>query len=211
VSAQRSADASSRRPNFGKTRQEGVVAAVMLAVFTYFRVNLNDFIAGRRGGAYVDPDFWPGWLLNVAILFSVLYLVKMLRLALQERSAGAAPRTATRANEAPPVQTTAATTGDGDEEEHVHEVAVSGNLVKLLVGFLLLWAYIYVMRFVGFVPSTAVFSVAFLLFVGERRWPVVVGFPVALVGVLLYTLTRLLVVPPPRGSGFFLELSTYFY
>jgi hypothetical protein len=29
--------------------------------------------------------------------------------------------------------------------------------------------------------------------------------------VIVYTFTRLLVVPLPRGSGIFLELSTYLY
>jgi hypothetical protein len=67
------------------------------------------------------------------------------------------------------------------------------------------------MRHVGFVPSTLVFSIVFLVFVGERRWKVIASFPILLLAALLYTFTRLLVVPLPRGSGFFLELSTYFY
>jgi hypothetical protein len=51
----------------------------------------------------------------------------------------------------------------------------------------------------------------FLLFVGERRWWIVTGFPVVLLGALLFTFTRLLVVPLPRGTGVFLQFSTYFY
>jgi putative tricarboxylic transport membrane protein len=194
------------RPPFGRAEQEVVTAAVLLGVFAYLRYYLPVLIVGRRGGAYVDPDFWPGWLLNVALVFAAAYLVQSVRTVLRERAAanGAAARARTLARPAAPGEAE-------DEHTGLHEVALSGNLLKLTVGFALLWAYIFSLSIIGFVPSTAAFSVAFLLFLGERRPVAVVGFPVALLAVLLYVFTRLLVVPLPRGVGPFLEFSTYFY
>lgn len=182
---------------FGRKKQEIVVAAVLLIGFLYLRINLVEHVRGRRGAAYLDPDFWPGWLLNVGILLALVYLVlAVMRL----RRAGdpdlpAAPRK--------PVEDA--------EEDHHHDVKLSGNPVALLIGFLLLFGYIWGMTRIGFVPATLLFSAAFLFFVGERRWYVISAVPVVLLGLMLYVFTRLLVVPLPRGRGFFVELSTFFY
>lgn len=219
------------RPRYGKPEQEVVVAAVLVGVFAYLRFYLPQLIAGRRGGAYVDPDFWPGWLLNAALVFSIAYLVQMVAGVVRARTSagGGSPRaeapegTAASADRAVDLDAEAdraadleapadrAAAPDADVETHGHAVTLSGNTPRLLAGFVLLWAYIFSMSYIGFVPATIIFSVVFLLFLGERRWPVILGFPVVLLAALVYTFTRLLVVPLPRGVGPFLELSTLFY
>ena len=191
--------AGPRAPRFGRAEQEILTASVLLLGSLYFRLNMSDFISGRRGAGYVDPDFWPGWLLNVIIVSSAIYLLQ----ALRKRSAGADPSgVASVAERVAPHE---------KDVEGLHEVAVSGNLVRLVIGFGLLWAYIYSMTRVGFVPSTFFFSLLFLRFVGERRATVLIAIPVTIVFAILGVFTRLLVVPLPRGSGFFLEISTFFY
>jgi putative tricarboxylic transport membrane protein len=216
-------DDEPRRPRFGRPQQEIVVAAVLLVTFVYLRLQIDDQIRGRRGGAYVDPDFWPGWLLTAAILLSVIYLVQSIVRARRSPHEGAPERvkpaaSAPAASEAEPAGAAGELTDDvattpstGEGEEHLHAVAISGNTLKLISGFLLLFGYIYLMRPIGFIPATLLFSIAFLLFVGERRWWIVTGFPVVLLAALLFTFTRLLVVPLPRGTGIFLQFSTYFY
>jgi hypothetical protein len=222
TSTERTRDAR-RRPRFGKAQQEIVVAAVLLVTFIYLRVQIDDQIRGRRGGAYIDPDFWPGWLLAVAILLSAIYLVQSIVRARRwphepEAAPPKPPKPRPRSAESEPAGAAGELTEDveapppgEDAETHLHAVAISGNTLKLFTGFLLLWGYIYAMRPIGFIPATFLFSLVFLLFVGERRWWVVTGFPVVLLGALLFTFTRLLVVPLPRGTGVFLQFSTHFY
>lgn len=209
----RDSDTGAGRPRFGKSEQEVVVGAVLLVAFLYLRLNLTGFVLGRRGAAYVDPDFWPGWLLNAAIVFALAYLVQMLMTVRRERSEAVSGPVALAedADTAPAADGAVAAEGEEVEQAGVHTVAISKSTPKLFAGFALLWAYIYAMRFIGFVPSTFIFCIVFLLFVGERRWKPIALFPIGLTGVLIYIFTRLLVVPLPRGSGFFLDLSTYFY
>lgn len=190
--------AGPRAPRFGRAEQELATALLILVLALYARLNIESFITGRRGAGFVDPDFWPGWLLNVIIVSAGIYALQSWR----KRSAGSDPSGIATVKERLEGQ---------DEVEGLHEVAVSGSLVRLVLGFAILWAYIYSMTRVGFLPSTFVFSLAFLWFVGERRPVVLVAIPVTIVGAILGVFTRLLVVPLPRGTGVFLQFSTFFY
>lgn len=190
--------AGPRAPRFGRAEQELATALLILVLALYARLNIESFITGRRGAGFVDPDFWPGWLLNVIIVSAGIYALQSWR----KRSAGSDPSGIATVKERLEAQ---------DEVEGLHEVAVSGSLVRLVLGFAILWAYIYSMTRVGFLPSTFVFSLVFLWFVGERRPVVLVAIPVTIVGAILGVFTRLLVVPLPRGTGMFLEFSTFFY
>lgn len=190
--------AGPRAPRFGRAEQELATALVILGLALYARLNIESFITGRRGAGYVDPDFWPGWLLNVIIVSAGIYALQSWR----KRSAGSDPSGIASVEERIDAQ---------DEVEGLHEVAVSGSLVRLVIGFAILWAYIYSMTRIGFLPSTFVFSLVFLWFVGERRPIVLVAIPVTIVGAILGVFTRLLVVPLPRGTGVFLQFSTFFY
>lgn len=189
--------AGPRAPRFGRAEQELLTAVVLLVGSLYLRLNIADFVTGRRGAGYVDPDFWPGWLLNVIIVSSALYTLQ----AWRKRSS---------ATDASGVATASERVA-APEAKGLHEVAVSGSILKLVLGFAILWAYVYGMTRVGFVPSTFLFSLVFLRFVGERRPLVLAIIPVTILVAILGVFTRLLVVPLPRGSGFFLEFSTFFY
>jgi putative tricarboxylic transport membrane protein len=190
--------AGPRAPRFGRAEQELLTALVLLLGAVYFRLNIADFVTGRRGAGFVDPDFWPGWLLNVIIVSSAIYAFQ----AWRKRSESA---------DASGIATVEERLAKDEPLEGLHEVAVTGSIWRLLLGFAILWAYIYSMTRIGFLPSTFLFALTFLLFVGERRPLVLVAIPVTIVAAILGVFTRLLVVPLPRGTGFFLELSTFFY
>jgi putative tricarboxylic transport membrane protein len=190
--------AGPRAPRFGRAEQELLTALVLLLGAIYFRLNIADFVTGRRGAGFVDPDFWPGWLLNVIIVSSGIYAFQ----AWRKRSESA---------DASGIATVEQRLAEHEPLEGLHEVAVTGSIWRLLLGFAILWAFIYSMTRIGFLPSTLLFALAFLLFVGERRPLVLVAIPVTIVAAILGVFTRLLVVPLPRGTGFFLELSTFFY
>jgi len=187
-------------PRFGRNEQELLTAIVLLGLFLYLRFNLADLVTGRRGAGFVDPDFWPGLLIDFSIVMSLIYVFQSYR-----RRAAGLDRSGI------PDVTARVTPPDPVASEGLHEVAISGDLKRLLLGFFLLWLYIFSMTRVGFLPSTFIFSLVFLRFVGEKRPLVLAAIPVAIVGSILLVFTRLLVVPLPRGTGFFLELSTRFY
>jgi putative tricarboxylic transport membrane protein len=213
---------------FDRSRQEILIALVMLGVFVYLRVQIEGLVRGRRGAAFLDPDFWPGWLLNILILLTIIYLVQSIMRALRpppaEPHAEPSPAATTE-----PAGTAGELAADADasaeaaplapasqqqkepEEEHLEDTAPRRNPVMLVMGFGLIFAFIWLMPRIGFIPSGLLFAVAFLLAVGERRLRIVATIPIVLMALILYVFTRLLVVPLPRGRGFFLELSTYFY
>jgi putative tricarboxylic transport membrane protein len=188
---------------FGHQRQEVLVAVLVLGVFSYLRFDLQELIIGRRGIAALDPDFWPTVLLNAGIVLSLVYLF----IAVQKlRKGGPAPVAEGDGRDVPGVDDDAAAAATPVAEEQER-----GDLLKLAIGAVVLFVYIYMITRAGFVPSTLVFSIVFLIFAGERRPLIIALFPVGVTAVIVYTFTRLLVVPLPRGSGIFLELSTYLY
>ncbi|MPZ89499.1 MAG: hypothetical protein GEU81_15830 [Nitriliruptorales bacterium] len=186
--------------SFSKTHEEIIVAVVLLAVLVFFRLRLDNFVIGRSGRTFLDPDFWPGALLTFGIVLALIYLAALVRTLLRERrpSADADDSAAD------------GITGLVHAPEDAPDEAVAKPFL-LAGGFLLLFAYIWAVGPLGFVPSTLLFCVLFMLLVGERRWYALVSLPVALTAGVVLVFTRVLVVPLPRGSGIFLQLSTYLY
>lgn len=202
--------------------EEVIVAAVLLVGAVFFRLNIEDFVRGREG-SFLGPEFWPATLLTIAIVLSAVYLVLAI-ISARRQSAGreveegqTAPAGAPAAAERPAAPTggatavSAAPATDAGGATAPAEVAHTGSAAKLIGGFLLLAAFIYLLGPIGFVPAAFLFSVGFMLLVGERRWWVLLVFPVIAITVLLGIFTQLLVVSLPRGTGIFIDLSTYFY
>ena len=180
--------------------EEVVVAALFLVGTVYFRLTIDDYISGRQG-SFVSPAFWPGVLLTIGIVLSAIYLVMAVIWARRgQEPVGAASAVA----EAPASTTPTDSPVDQSSDQ-------PDSAVKVVLGFVLIAGYIYLLAPIGFVPATVLFSVAFLILTGERRWWVLVVFPVAAVTVLLGMFTQLLVVSLPRGTGIFIDLSTYLY
>jgi hypothetical protein len=206
-----------------------VVAALLLVGALFFRLRIESFVRGRRG-AVLGPEFWPATLLSIAIVLSAIYLVLAIIWARRqsaeleaESARTAASATAPTATEPPTPSTggsTAMSTGPHTDEDTSASPAGgtapvaaenTGSAAKLVGGFVLLAAFIYLLGPIGFVPAAFLFSVAFMLLVGERRWWVLLLFPVVAVTILLGIFTQLLVVSLPRGTGIFIDLSTYLY
>ena len=201
-------------PRFPRAYQEVVVAAVLLLVFVAVRLRLDDFITGRRGRAFLDPDVWPSWLLTLAIGLCVVYLVTAIRRAVRWRldpTTAADETTAVTSLLTGEVEAEPAAAGNPEPDTAQDPELERPSVLRLAIGFALLFGYLYLMGPVGFVPATLGFCAAFLLFVGERRWYVVVGFPILIVVVVLAAFTRLLEVPLPRGTGWWLYWSTFLY
>ncbi|HSK92126.1 MAG TPA: tripartite tricarboxylate transporter TctB family protein [Euzebyales bacterium] len=183
---------------FSRAHQEVAVAALLLVTLVFLRVRLDSLITGRRGRTFIEPDFWPATLLTFGIVLSIIYLVLAV-MRVRQVSADPQVEPAPR-RDVPP-----------DRHNLAAKDLATGSLGGLAGGFALLAGYIYLMTPIGFVPSTVLFCIVFLLFVGERRWYAIAGFTVIAVVALLGVFTRLLVVPLPRGTGVFLQFSTYLY
>ena len=180
--------------------EEVVVAALLLVVTVYFRLTIENYITGRSG-SFLAPSFWPGALLTIGIVLSAIYLVMAVIWARRgQEPVGAASAVA----EAPASTTSSDSPVDQSSDQR-------DSPLKPVLGFVLVAGYIYLLAPIGFVPATVLFSVGFLVLTGERRWWVLVVFPVAAVTVLLGMFTQLLVVSLPRGTGIFVDLSTYLY
>lgn len=215
-----------RYPQAGRRWHQGweevIVAAVLLVGAIFFRVRIDAFVLGREG-SYLGPDFWPATLLTIGIVLSAIYLVLAVISARRQSAereveeSPAAPAEAPAAAERPAAPIGGATAVSARQEADAGattapaEVANTGSVAKLIGGFLLLAAFIYLLGPIGFVPASFLFSVGFMLLVGERRWWVLLLFPVIAITVLLGIFTQLLVVSLPRGTGIFIDLSTYLY
>ena len=181
--------------------REVILAGLLVLLFGNFWLRLDTFVSGRRGQALLDPDFWPGLLVATATVLSLAYLVLAILDVLRvQRGASAADGDAAGERAQPTLS-----------DPEARDVPTLARRLRALAAFVLLGLYIYAMPTTGFVPITLVFTVAFLILLGERRWWFLIVLPIGVVAAVILVFTRLLVVPLPRGSGFFLELSTYLY
>ncbi len=180
--------------------REVVLAAILVLVFGNFWLRLDTFVSGRRGQALLDPDFWPGLLVAIATVLSLMYLLLAIADVVRVRRGASADETDDGERASPSLSDPAA-----------RDVPTLDRRLRTLAAFALLGLYVYLMPTTGFVPVTLLFTVAFLLLLGERRWWFLIVLPLGVVATVILVFTRLLVVPLPRGVDFFLEFSTYLY
>lgn len=217
-----------RRRRWTLAHEEVLVAILLLGAFLFFFLRIDDFVIGRRG-TFLSPTFWPSVLLALGAIFSAGYLMHaLLDLRNQRREgttqdadpagiepegtepAGATAATDSSATEAGPSPVTVAKDHpvideDEDGRSRLHHIG------KTVAGAVLLALYIWLLGPIGFIPATFLFTLAFLILAGERRWWMLTAFPLATTVVVVLVFTQLLTVALPRGRGIFVTLSTYLY
>lgn len=217
-----------RRRRWTLAHEEVLVAILLLGAFLFFFLRIDDFVIGRRG-TFLSPTFWPSVLLALGAIFSAGYLMHaLLDLRNQRREgttqdadpagiepegtepAGATAATDSSATEAGPSPVTVAKDHpvideDEDGRSRLHHIG------KTVAGAVLLALYIWLLGPIGFIPATFLFTLAFLILAGERRWWMLTAFPVGTTVVVVLVFTQLLTVALPRGRGIFVTLSTYLY
>ena len=224
--------ASSNRPAFqgvresvysrmaAVTREYGdlLLAILFLLLFLYLRINIDELVAVGRVRGFVDPTFWPSWILNAAVVCSALLTVRLL---LEKRKG---PRKADERDEPSSPVGTGPEAAEGEPSGRVEGTSepaqVATSAAGLSNGAHLLWwlgipallfGFIYALRYAGFVPATLTFGVLYTLYLRERNPLIVLGLPAVVVGVILFVFTQLLSVPLPRGVGIFHTFSLWFY
>ncbi len=71
--------------------------------------------------------------------------------------------------------------------------------------------YLTALPWMGFVSTTPLFIIAFMLGLGEKRVSVLVMAPVLITPALFLFFIKFVSIPLPRGSGVFLTFSRMFY
>ncbi|MEI7672304.1 MAG: tripartite tricarboxylate transporter TctB family protein, partial [Deltaproteobacteria bacterium] len=74
-----------------------------------------------------------------------------------------------------------------------------------------LLAYIILTPLIGFILSTILFTLAFVLALEEKRKLVLIISPPLITAVIVVVFAKFITIPLPRGEGMFAEFSRFFY
>ncbi len=165
---------------------EIVLSAVCLAFFSFmFYESLELRGVGRFGE--VGSGFWPLLSLGVSTILSLIWLITNIRKYSREQQG----------------------TKDKPEPENAAEAwsrrkKVGSSLVCLL-------CYIVILPWIGFILSTMLFILAFILALDERRKTVLIISPLLITAAVIVVFAKFITMPLPKGIGIFAEFSRLFY
>jgi putative tricarboxylic transport membrane protein len=165
---------------------EIVLSAVCLAFFSFmFYESLELRGVGRFGE--VGSGFWPLLSLGFAAILSLAWLITNLRQHSREKRE--------------------------TEEEPAPESAAEAWSRRKKVGLSLacLLCYIVIMPWIGFLLSTMLFILTFILALDERRKTVLIISPPLITAAIIVVFAKFITMPLPKGVGIFAEFSRLFY
>lgn len=164
---------------------EIALSAVCLVFFAFM---FNEALALRGVGRFgeVGSGFWPLLSLGIAAVLSLVWLVTNLRKYSREK-------------------------GNGAEEPPEAVIAAWQRRRKIALCSVCLLAYIVVMPWIGFILSTLLFTLAFVLILGEKRKWVLIFSPLLITVVVVVLFAKFITIALPKGAGMFAEFSRFFY
>ncbi|MBW6464859.1 MAG: tripartite tricarboxylate transporter TctB family protein [Firmicutes bacterium] len=202
------------------------VAVVLFLFFAGMRIFIGSFMdLTVERWRFVSPAVWPGWILLIGTVLSA-FLIYNAYVGLRKENGEETEEEALSAEDAyeREMSLRAKYQKEGKilsvrelealAEEQIKataEKATSKELLRLFTIVVVTFIYLYLIRIMGFITSTLLFSFVYLLLLKEKRPLVLAIAPIALVAVIWFVFTRLLVVPLPRGTGFFMLISNLFY
>jgi putative tricarboxylic transport membrane protein len=140
---------------------------------------------GRFGE--VGSGFWPLLSLGFATILSLLWLIANLRKFSKKK----------QETEKKPVPESAAETWSRRK--------------KVGLSLICLFFYIVLIPLIGFILSTVLFILAFILALDERRKTVLIISPLLITAVIIVVFAKFITIPLPKGIGIFTEFSRLFY
>ena len=165
---------------------EIVLSAVCLAFFSFmFYESLELRGVGRFGE--VGSGFWPLLSLGFATILSLVWLITNLRKYSREKQ---------EAEEKPAPENAA--------EAWSRRKKVGSSLVCL-------FCYIVIIPWIGFLLSTMLFILTFILALDERRKTVLIISPLLITAAIIVVFAKFITIPLPKGVGIFAEFSRLFY
>ncbi|MFH2076960.1 MAG: tripartite tricarboxylate transporter TctB family protein, partial [Pseudomonadota bacterium] len=72
-------------------------------------------------------------------------------------------------------------------------------------------AYLFLLKITGFIITTPLFMIAFMLLLGEKSKGWILGVSVAMTGIIVVLFTKAMYVPLPRGVWLFRKFSLLFF
>ena len=168
--------------------QKGEVAlsAVCVAFFSFM---LTQAVALHGVGRFgeVGSGFWPLLSLGASTLLSVIWLISNLAKYSRKK--------------------------EKDTEETTPEDIADAwsRRRKVWLGLACLLVYIVTMPWIGFILSSALFILAFVLVLDERRKTVLIISPLLITAVIIIVFAKFITMPLPRGVGVFAAFSRLFY
>jgi hypothetical protein len=167
-------------------RGEIVVSAFCIVFFSFmFSEAITLHGVGRFGET--GSGFWPLLSLGASVLLSLSWLISTLARASKEK-------------------------GKAVENPTPEAMAEAwGRRRKVGLSILCLLAYIIAMPWVGFIPSTLMFILAFALVLEERRKWVLIISPVLVASIVIGVFAKFITIPFPKGVGVFAAFSRLFY
>ena len=166
---------------------EIILSAVCLAFFSYMFYEALELRGVGRFGE-VGSGFWPLLSLGVTTILSLVWLVKNLRQYAKEKGGVAEP---------PPTPETVA--------------AAWHRRRKIALCSVCLLIYIIIIPWIGFILSTILFVLTFVIALEEKRiWVLIISPPMITI-VIVAVFAKFITMPLPRGVGVFAEFSRFFY
>jgi putative tricarboxylic transport membrane protein len=169
-------------------RDEIVANVVFIAFFIFMLINSLKLHEIRRFGE-VGSGFWPILILSTATLLSIILLVSTLIKYLNEKKKASVE--ASISKEA--------------------LVDLKSRRRKFALSVILLLIYVIVMPWIGFVLSTLIYVLAFILALEERRKYVLIISPILVTALIVIIFAKFIVIPFPRGVGIFAAFSRLIY
>jgi len=198
------------------TKGEFISSLLVLAASVYL-IRVCSQIPQIQPSGQFSVQVWPRFMLLWMIAISLIKIAKVL-IALRR----------SRQEEASTAMKTGGTSGSADAgevdglEEVLEEIIagdgvpaeapVERNFKIVVAASVLFFCYLFLFDAVGFLFSTLMFYIAFLLYTGERKKP----FRLTLITVLgtlslLYLFVKVVYLPLPLGEGVITGVSTKIY
>ncbi|MHB8772872.1 MAG: tripartite tricarboxylate transporter TctB family protein [Syntrophales bacterium] len=166
---------------------EIVLSAVCLAFFLFMFSEAFQLRGEGRSGE-VGSAFWPLLALGVTTILSLIWLINNLRRYFRE-TGETAPKT------------------PAPEAVAIHRIGQR----KVALCSICLLAYIVLIPLIGFILSTVLFILAFILALEEKRRLVLIISPLLITTVVMLIFAKFIMMSLPKGVGVFAEFSRLFY
>ena len=131
--------------------------------------------------AQMGPAFWPRFILGCLIILSGIVSVGTIRKIAKEKAWGESLMTMDRGR------------------------------VRFFAAIGLIVAYLFLLKITGFIITTPLFMIAFMLLLGEKSKGWILGVSVVMTGIIVVLFTKAMYVPLPRGVWLFREFSLLFF
>lgn len=165
---------------------EVILSASCLVFFAFMFYEAIELRGVGRFGE-VGSGFWPLLSLGAATILSLIWLIANYRLYSREK---------------------------GKPGEHLTPEAVAeawSSRKKVGLSLICLFCYIVITPWIGFLLSTMLFILAFILSLDERRKTVLIVSPLFITAVIILVFAKFITIPLPKGVGIFAEFSRLFY